>query len=199
MIMNRKTAVSIILAIFVLFAVVSFSGCIGNDDDLNNTTNETDTPDESDLKTDEPQATETKTPEATEMTDEEIYQYRTGKRVITSPTQLDEYSADMMIRIGFDRKFSKNERHEIAVREGETIRFRNADGKLNSRFLLHSPHDNFEDFLILPMYDCYMSFPEPGVYDVELLDGFEYQETGELKPFKTGKSVLVIYVIPKEN
>lgn len=176
--------------LIMLSFLVLLSGCLDADP---SSTTPTATPEPT--QTAAPEQTLEPTEKPSESMEGEMYQYKTGICIQTSETQ-GNYKTDLLIKLGHNRKFTAKPRHEIAVYQGQTIRFRNSDTRLNTRFLLHSPHGNFENFLIMPRYDCYMTFPEIGVYDIELMNGTEYQNTGKVKPFDSGSSVLTVFVVP---
>lgn len=103
--------------------------------------------------------------------------------------------------LDYSRSFYPNaaeRNHTIAVYQGDTIRFWNGDTKMNSKMLFHSVEGSFDDYVIQPRYSCYMTFPDIGKYQISLLNGEHYMETGELIPYPAGESVLTIYVVEKE-
>ena len=103
--------------------------------------------------------------------------------------------------LGFSRSFypdAEERNHTIAVYQGDTIRFWNGDTKMNSKMLFHSVEGSFDDYVIQPRYSCYMTFPDIGKYQISLLNGEHYMETGERIPYPAGESVLTIYVVEKE-
>ena len=185
----------VILLILAVIGAVTVSGCLGNSGNVTNSTNATVAPAETFVPEEPAQPTE-----ETQEPSPEASPSPSGSHYPIIVSNSSDHQ-ELFYPIGFGRTFgpSPGTDNTIAMYQGETIRFRNSDAKLSSKMLFHSVEGSFDDFILNPSYDCYMTFPELGKYQINLYNGQVYLETGEYEDFPVGSSMLTIYIVEKTD
>ena len=187
-----KKMTIIIASLVVLFAAVSFSGCLGGND-----TDTTPTPSPQPSAEPTTQAAEPTTQAARPTTQAAAPTTpaapAAGALTVSDNNAGTPANADIAyIPVSNTRTFSPSSLDRTV---GSGLRIRNTDTKLNSKFLIHSPEGAFEDMQVNPNYDMYVMFNAPGTYTFEL---YSFDATvaagGTLTPFGSAPSVLTVTV-----
>jgi len=165
--MKTNKLLMICVALVLLFAAVSLSGCLGGDDANNTTPDNNTTVPENNTTVPENNTTEpennTTTPSAGAVT---LVLGEGGPE----PTHF--------IKVA-NQKYSTS---SLTISSGETVRFMNTETR-TFRHLYHSVEGSFEDFNLDPRYSATLTFNTPGTYKVELLNyhtGESYSDTPQV-------------------
>lgn len=161
--MKTSKILMALVVLVMLFAAVSLSGCLGGDDDANNTT-----PSEGNSTPSEGNSTPSEgnsTPSADSVTVTLGEDGPEPKHFVTTK----------------DQKFSTS---SLSIAKGETVRVMNTETR-NFRHTFHSEDSAFEDFDLNPRYSATMTFNAAGTYKIDLLNYYTGEPFGDSAPVLT--------------
>ena len=72
----------------------------------------------------------------------------------------------------------------LSISTGDTVRIMNMETR-NFRHLFHSENGAFEDFKLDPRYSAILTFSQPGIYEIQLLNYYTGEPFGETAPVLT--------------
>ena len=172
-----KSKTMMVLLVLVMLIAVGFSGCLGGDKDnstvnnstVNNSTNNTTTPPANNTTENETAPPENNTTNATPENTTTPPASSSGSVTVSTSGSGDYYVSAK------DRRFSTSTLNNVSA--GQTLRIRNIETIMAFRHTYRSTENAFEPQVILPNYELYVTFNEPGTYHIELW----YEETNELR------------------
>ena len=178
--MKTNKLLMICVALVLLFAAVSLSGCLGGDDANNTTPENNSTAPENNSTAPENNTT---VPENNTTVPETPAPPQSSGSVTIVMGEAGDAEPNYFIRTS-NQKFSTS---SLTISKGETVRFMNTESR-TFRHLYHSADGAFEDFSLDPRYSATATFNAAGTYKIELLNHY----SGE--PFGTSPQVLTVTV-----